>query len=51
LKSIIESLGDDERIREVRRGLHWNVVVSRHSGLALFVLSADATKASNTRPV
>ncbi len=34
LESIIKSIKDDAPVREVRRGLHWTAVVSRHCGLA-----------------
>jgi uncharacterized protein (DUF4213/DUF364 family) len=41
LKSILNSLGADAPIEEVRRGLHWNAVISRHCGLSS-TLSQDA---------
>jgi uncharacterized protein len=41
LKDIINRLGADAPIVEVRRGLHWNAVISKHCGLSS-VLSQDA---------
>ena len=41
LKNILKNLSADAPIEEVRRGLHWNAVISRHCGLAS-TLSQDA---------
>ncbi len=42
LKDVIESLETDAPIVEVRRGLHWNAVISKHCGLSS-VLSRDVS--------
>jgi uncharacterized protein (DUF4213/DUF364 family) len=42
LKSILNSLGEDAPIEEVRRGLHWNAVISKQCGLSS-TLSQDAS--------
>ncbi|OPY74547.1 MAG: hypothetical protein A4E64_02206 [Syntrophorhabdus sp. PtaU1.Bin058] len=34
LESILESIGEDAPVEEVRRGIHWTAVVSRRCGLA-----------------
>jgi uncharacterized protein len=42
LKAIVDSLKEDAPIAEVRRGLHWNAVVSKHCGLGS-AMSQDAS--------
>ncbi len=34
LQAIIDHIGDDAPVREIRRGIHWTAVVSRHCGLS-----------------
>jgi uncharacterized protein len=41
LHDILNSLAEDAPIEEVRRGLHWNAVISKHCGLSS-TLSQDA---------
>jgi uncharacterized protein len=41
LHEILNSIAEDEPIQEVRRGLHWNAVVSKYCGLSS-TLSQDA---------
>jgi uncharacterized protein len=46
LKDVIDGLGADASIAEVRRGLHWNAGISKYCGLSS-VLSQDAFCCNN----
>jgi len=51
LKDIIEGINSDAPVREVRKGLFWTAVVSRHCGLASTMmreLCPDENKDNNT---
>jgi uncharacterized protein (DUF4213/DUF364 family) len=43
LKSIMSSIEEDAPVSEVRRGLHWTAVVSRHCGLASTIAHGGCT--------